>query len=123
MKVFSLFLLTVISVTLFMSCGDDDEVACATYETNVKPIIDKSCAYSGCHSGADAGMFVSEISKDYTNYEGLLGTLNNGSFAIRTLDTLDMPPPFFTPADKPQELTAEEINILTCWVDNGFPKN
>ena len=59
-----------------------------------------SCAYSGCHSGADAGMCVSDISKDYTNYEGILATLENGSFAARTLDSLDMPPPGWTPMDK-----------------------
>jgi hypothetical protein len=124
MSKFFLFLFaTCCAFSLLMSCGDDDDVSCATYEKNVKAIIDKSCAYSGCHSGADAGMFVSDISKDYTNYEGILGTLNNGAFKIRALDSLNMPPPFFTPEDKPQSLTADEIDIFTCWIEAGYPKS
>lgn len=112
-----------LAFSFLMSCGDDEEPVCATYEADIKPIIDASCAYSGCHSGADAGMFVTDISKDYTSYEGILATLEGGSFAIRTLDSLNMPPPGWTPVDKPQTLTQAELDIITCWVEAGYPKN
>ncbi len=118
------FVFTVLVLALAFSACDKDDTSCsATYENEVKPIIEKSCAYSGCHSGADAGMFVSDISKDYTTYEGMMENLNNGSFTTRTLTNLDMPPAAFVPVGNPTELTAEEIQILTCWKDNGFPKN
>lgn len=110
------------SLMLF-SCNKDDTSCDATYEGNVKSIIDKSCAYAGCHAGADAGMFVSVESKDYTNYEGMVATLTSGDFATRALELRNMPDTMWTPEDRPQELTAEEIEILTCWKDNDFPEN
>lgn len=126
MKLFrSLLLLVILSIVAF-ACGkdDDDAMDCTeTYNGNVKAIIDAACAYSGCHSGGDAGMFVPDGSKDYTTYDGLLNNLTTGKFKDRTLDSLDMPPANFVPEGFPTELTQEELDILTCWVENGFPEN
>lgn len=126
MKFFRFLLLLATISTFVFACGkdDDDTVDCTeTYNGQVKAIIDSSCAYSGCHSGGDAGMFVPDGSKDYTTYAGLLDNLNNGSFTERTLDSLDMPPANFVPEGFPTELTQAELDILTCWIDNGFPEN
>ena len=122
MKTIIFCLSVFLAFSFLMSCGDDEEPVCATYEADIKPIIDISCAYSGCHAGADAGMFVTDISKDYTNYEGLLATIENGSFADRTLDSLDMPP-FYTPDGNPKELTAAELEIIACWLEAGYPED
>jgi len=124
MKSIQLFLF--LSIALFAtSCGSDDDSCGETYDNGqVKAIIDKTCAYAGCHSGgADAGMFIPEVAKDYSTYAGLLANLNSGVFATRTFDSLDMPPPMWTPADKPQELTSAELDILMCWMEDGYPEN
>lgn len=119
------FMLSLLAI-LFMtsSCGKDDDSCGQTYNGEVKAIIEKSCAYSGCHSGGDdASMFIQDGSKDYTSYAGMLANLNSGSFKERTLDSLNMPPAFFTPADRPQELTAAELEILNCWAEDGYPED
>jgi hypothetical protein len=114
----------VVATFLFFSCDKDDTTCDATYEGNVKSIIDKSCAYVGCHSGGtDAGMWVPEGSKDYTNYEGMVENLTNGTFTKRALELRNMPDTMWTPDDRPQILSESEIEILTCWKDNDFPKN
>lgn len=124
MKKLSILFIALLSFTIFQACSKDDNGpdCSATYEADVKSIIDRSCAYSGCHSGTDAGMFVSADSKDYTNYEGLRTTLFNGAFITRSVDSLNMPP-FYTPDGNPKELTQAELDILTCWADNGFPES
>lgn len=119
------FFLLLATVLFLTSCGNDDDSCGETYDDGqVKAIIDKTCAYAGCHSGgADAGMWIPDGAKDYTTYAGLLANLNSGSFTERTLDSLNMPPPLYTPADKPQTVTAAELEILTCWMQDGYPEN
>ena len=120
MKTIHFFLFAFFAMSLIYSCKDEEP--CTTYETDIKPIVDASCAYSGCHSGADAGMFVSATSKDYTNYEGLIANLESGSFAIRVLDSMDMPSAF-APAGYPKTLTQTELDLIDCWISEGYPKN
>ena len=120
MKTLKFFLVAVTMALLFNACGDDE--CDVTYENEVKPIIERSCAYSGCHSGADAGMWVTEGSEDYTNYAGILANLQAGSFRARTIDSLDMPPAAYVPEGRPVSLTQAELDILICWLDNGYPE-
>ena len=47
--------------------------------------------------------------------------INNGRIKSRVLDARDMPPAN-APAGKPQELTQEELDILTCWVNENYPE-
>lgn len=119
MKTINFFIVTLFVGALLYSCKDDP---CATYEGDIKPIIDASCAYSGCHSGSDAGMFVPNSSRDYTNYEGLIQTLESGAFASEVIDSLSMPP-FYAQPPNPLELTQAELDLITCWIDEGYPKN
>lgn len=90
----------------------------ATYETNVQEIIDRTCAYSGCHIDASIG--------NYLTYEGMLGRLTNGSIRNRVISLRNDPtigmPPDYTPSDRPQNLTQEELEIIQCWLDAGYPK-
>ncbi len=123
MKFFRFLLLIALVPTIVISCDKDDDMCEATYDTNVKPIIEAACSYSGCHSGGDASMWVPDGSKDYTTYAGMLDNLNNGLFKERTLDSLNMPDPMFVPDNYPETLTQEELDILACWIDNGFPEN
>ena len=89
-----------------------------TYENAVKEIIDRSCAYSGCHLNSAPG--------NYTTYDGLLGVLNSGDFnsrviSMKTDPVLGMPPDRATGG--PKDLTEEELNIISCWLEAGFPEN
>lgn len=90
----------------------------ATYDTNVKDIIDQSCAYSGCHIDAATG--------NYLTYEGMLSRLQSGAVRNRVIGLRDDPtngmPPNYAPAGRPQDLTQEELEIMQCWLDSGFPK-
>jgi len=104
------------------SCQKEDSCD-ATWDTNVEPIIASSCSYSGCHSGdTTASTFLSLGSKDYTNYAGIKASLDNGAFKQRVLISKDMPS-VYAPQSRPQTLTNEQLDILQCWVDAGFPEN
>ncbi len=109
----------VIFTVLFSSCTKDKlpepqvNSACDTlmpvYIGTIKPIIDSKCAIPGCHSaGSSAG--------DFTTYESMLPRLDNGRFKKRTLDQRDMPPQGSEP------LTEEELLLIECWINAGFPK-
>jgi hypothetical protein len=90
----------------------------ATYDTNVKEIIDRTCAYSGCHIDASIGNFLT--------YQGMRGRLETGSIRNRVISLRHDPtvgmPPDYGPADRPVDLTQEELEIIQCWLDAGFPK-
>lgn len=83
-----------------------------TYIGHIKPILDNSCAYSGCH-------VVSFSNGDYTKYRTLQNALLSGTFERWVLKDMDMPP-LNVPQGKPTELTIEEINLLKCWKENGY---
>ncbi|MEE9372489.1 MAG: hypothetical protein V3V00_05490 [Saprospiraceae bacterium] len=123
---------TILIITLFLlsNCNRDQlvqiEMDCdenVTYTSLIKPIIDESCAYSGCHDGA-GGIGPG----DYTQYNGILGHLNGGSFRSRTIDQKDSPsigmPPDMSvyAASLKDNLTDEEFEMITCWLDNNFPE-
>jgi len=126
MKKFLPFLLLA-SIVFVASCGKDENDPCddlnATYNGAVKAIIDNTCAYSGCHDGTGNNTYISASSNDYTSYAGMEASLNSGAFNMRALVTKDMPPAAFVPAGSPTELTAEQLEILNCWKDAGYPEN
>lgn len=88
------------------------------YVDDVQPIIQQTCAYNGCHLGTAPGV--------YTDYTGLLLDLESGLFAERVIQLRDDPnigmPPSYSPDDRPQELTDEQLNLISCWLDAGFPQ-
>jgi len=92
------------------------EITCegvATYDLNIKMIIETNCAYAECHDGS--------ISQGtYLNYEGLKGDLDNGEFEARVVTSASMPPSY---ADGPTELTQAELDLIICWIAEGYPEN
>lgn len=126
--IFALLALVIIQI----SCSRDqliestneciDEV---TYAGIIKPIIDESCAYTGCHDGG-AGIGPG----NYTRYdEALLRDLTNGSFRNRVFELKDNPiqgmPPNKTAFEESlkDDLTNEELDLIECWLEGGFPEN
>jgi hypothetical protein len=107
----------------YTSCTYDVADPChTTYNSEVQTIMLKSCAYAGCHSGASASPYVPAEAKDYTTYEGMMATVENGKFKERAIELQNMPPAAFIPADKPASLTGDEIKTLQCWLDQGYPE-
>lgn len=96
------------------------ETSSATYNTNVKPIIDLSCAYSGCHNGGGAAP------GNYSSYDGLQSIIQNGNFVNRVIDqqanpSVGMPPnKDIYPASQQDDLSADQMEIIQCWIDSGF---
>lgn len=80
----------------------------AVYDQQIKPIIDNSCAFPGCHgAGAPVG--------DMTDYAKLSIYLNDNGFKKRVIDVMDMP--------QGDMLTPEEFELVECWVNKGYPEN
>ena len=99
------------------------EVACSgeilTYEADVRAIIDQSCAYSGCHLGGAPGR--------YNDYAGLRAALDNGEFRERVVTRGANPtfgmPPNYAPDNRPKDLTPQQLEIITCWLEAGHPES
>jgi hypothetical protein len=89
-----------------------------TYEADVREIVERTCAYSGCHLGGAPGI--------YDDYEGLLSDLESGLFRERVISAKDNPtigmPPNYAPDGRAKDLTADELMIITCWLDAGYPE-
>lgn len=79
-----------------------------TYDLQIKPIIDNSCAFAGCH-GVGAGI------GDMTDYAKLTPFLNDNFFKKRVINIMDMP--------ENDMLSATEFELVECWVINGYPEN
>lgn len=72
-----------------------------TFNSGVKSIIDSKCASSSCHPG-------------YSTYNGIKGITQNGDFTKEVLTNQTMP--------KNTSLSQDQINLLQCWANNGFPE-
>ncbi|MEL6140508.1 MAG: hypothetical protein AAFQ37_09145 [Bacteroidota bacterium] len=90
-----------------------------TYEMDIRPIIEASCAYSGCHLGGAPGV--------YNSYANLLPDLESGLIAEKVIDLASDPtfgmPPNYAPEDRPRDLTPQQLILFDCWLQGGFPEN
>lgn len=104
---------------LLLSCTKDkfevptEQVGfCDSLQVNfvdhIQPIINQNCAFSGCHgSGSQRG--------DYTSFEGVKIDADNGKINNRVLVIKDMPPG--------NPLSTEDLEIISCWLEDGAPEN
>lgn len=126
-----LWLLFLPAVFYLQSCNTDklpdpnEPSACdsltVTYDLDIKPIIDASCAYAGCHvAGASIGNF--------SSYEGILPLLNFGEVERRVV-TLQanpaegMPPDIYVASSTLADLNDTDFELFRCWLENGYPEN
>jgi hypothetical protein len=75
-----------------------------SFSASIKPIIETNCAISGCHDGSG--------NIDYNNFDNI--KLNPSDIKSRT-QSGDMP--------RNGTLTAAEIDMIACWVDDGALNN
>lgn len=130
-------ILSIVWPLLFLISCDGDvvepaqgcDLISAEYETDdpniaqVKDIIEQTCAYSGCHDGA-GGIGPG----NYNNFERVKRDLENGSFADRVITQksnpiIGMPPDKSVyPQSQQDSLSATQLEIITCWIQEGFPE-
>ncbi len=96
--------------TLAFSCKkNSQEPVCngqkPTYDNEIKSILSVSCGGSSCHGqGGSEG--------DFSTYTLLKPVLDNGSFKDVVLVKKTMP--------KTGSLSQDQLNLLQCWVENGY---
>lgn len=84
-----------------------------SFANDVKPIIDASCAHSGCHgSGSSNG--------DYTTYDGVKKDAKNGRITNHAVVKKDMPR---ANSFGPSSLRQGQIDTLYCWIEAGALNN
>jgi len=82
-----------------------------TFNNQVQPIINQTCAYVECHDGG------ADAPGDFTTYDRMLPFLTEDLFVARTIDLRDMPPNY---ARRTTFLTLEQLNTLKCWIENDY---
>ena len=114
------YVLTALCGVIFLiSCAKDEDpvVDCTgptpTYTTDIKAILDASCALSGCHNSAtqQAGIDLSNYAdaKIVSTEERFLGAINHKE-GFEPM-----------PQNSPK-LSTDKINLISCWVQNGSPE-
>lgn len=76
-----------------------------TYTEHIKPIVDASCAISGCHVSGGSGP------GNYTTYAGLQAYLDDGSFNQRVVVDQNMPPS--------GGLSDCQLQFINQWIQSG----
>jgi len=80
-----------------------------TYNSQIKVIIEGNCNASGCHNaGSSRG--------DFTTYTGLSGVIASGAFKREVLTDQTMP-------KGSANLSQKNLNLIQCWVNDGYPEN
>ena len=119
---FSVYFL--ITFSLFISCSDDNDMVpiveemeemdeCQgsdpSFASDVLPILNRSCALTGCHvEGFSSG--------DFSNYSGFSSRASN---AVSRMSSGSMPP---TSSSGPDPTDAQ-IQIIRCWIEAGSKDN
>lgn len=97
---------------IFSSCTVESIIECdgstPTYDGEISAIINGNCLGSGCHASGSNGVF--------TTYAGLQSRLTNGAFEREVLVDRTMPRGAGT-------LTRDQLILIQCWKENGFPEN
>ncbi len=119
------FLVLVIAVILYSSCSKDAiapkydfavpsgcNVSVVNYSPDIKLIIAKDCAYSGCH-------FPGQGNYDFTQYDVIADRIRSGRFTERIFL------PVSHPLHMPQGFAMDPCDFakLMTWINNGVPQN
>jgi len=112
------FLLFLFSLLLF-GCKKDNEESLypekeplpeeVSFSVNILPLINNSCATTGCHvqGGSGNGLF--------ENYNQVKSKVDNGSLLQRVTVSRDMPPS--------GNLPSAQVDLMEKWILDGAPNN
>lgn len=115
----SLALLVCCALLSFISCAKDQATnfdctgLTPTYTSDIKPILNASCAKSGCHDA-----FSHQQGVDLSSY-GSASDISRSSSFLGTIEHLNGYNPMPQGAGK---LSNDKIQLLSCWVENGSPE-
>ena len=120
MKMKLLVCMACLAIMLFQSCDynalpepqTDSCDGAVSFSDDVQPIINRSCAISGCHNGDNGA------DKNWT----VLANLQAKKNTVKDRITRPVGTPGHMPAIPP-ELTIVEIQQIVCWVDQGALDN
>jgi mono/diheme cytochrome c family protein len=116
-KVVLMSLLTM--TTLFFACkkGTPTVFDCTgttpTYEKDIKAIMDKSCATSGCHDAKTA-----EKKIDLSNY----GQVKIQAPQARFMGSIEHLSGYDAMPQKADKFSDAQIKLVSCWISNGMPE-
>ena len=86
------------------SCNGDTP----TYDNGISAIINAECNATTCHGTGSS-------QAEFTTYAGMALAISNGNLEKKVLVDQTMP--------KNDFLTQDQIDLIQCWVDNGYPEN
>ncbi len=108
---------TIILLAMICSCKHTVQYDCSgytpTYTQNVKPILDVTCARSGCHGAGEA-----EAGIDLSTYSGSAAASKNKNF----MGAIQHKPFYKKMPQDADMLTDTQIHLLFCWIENGSPE-
>jgi hypothetical protein len=116
------FIIPIVAIGILFSCNKEAAVApptteCAgltpTYETDIKAIVSKNCAYSGCHSATNRADGI-----DLSTY-----ALTKAEIAkARFMASINHEKGYSAMPERADKLPATSIQTLNCWIKNGTPQ-
>lgn len=120
MNIFKIFyFISTISVLVFLSCSKDEDTKadCSgtspTYTSDIAPIINLSCAISGCHTA----IFPAD-GLDLSTYSKVKSASLNGKVlqSIKHLSGVKAMP------QDAAKLSVDKITKVECWIQAGAPE-
>lgn len=113
------FALLIISPTLFFSCKKDkapepvpfDCADTISYSAIIEPLINQSCATSGCHNNSGAGGYI---------FGSHASVADNKEIILQSIRHESGVTPMPIGAAK---LTPEQIQSFNCWIEQGALDN
>ena len=77
-----------------------------SFKSEIEPILQARCY--DCHRPGGGNAV-------YNSYETILPTLKDGQFQSEVLTQQSMP--------EGQPLTNEQLDLIKCWIEDGYPDN
>ncbi|MEZ4910983.1 MAG: hypothetical protein R2774_08980 [Saprospiraceae bacterium] len=115
----NLMMFFILGVLLMTSCSDDDttQIDCTgvtpTYSSEIAPIINVSCAFSGCHDSATKSDGI-----DLSTYANVKSASANDNF----LKSIKHESGATAMPQSAEKLPNESIKMIECWIQNGWPQ-
>jgi uncharacterized membrane protein len=113
-------LIIILSITILINSCTKDQTASpvaidctqvsAKFSADIAPILNSSkCSSSGCHPGAGT----------ISTHSQIMNHVTAGHFDNYVINRTGKP----MPPNGSTQLTADELNKIKCWKQNGYPNN
>lgn len=102
--------------------GEPCEPGVVYFENDVWPIIQSSCAYTGCHGGGSA-----QDGIDLSSYQAMMNSDVITAFSLGGSELYEVitenDPDKVMPPPPNAELTQEQIDLISAWIQQGALNN